>query len=304
LWRAFSFAAGVLCVGAHLKGETKLRLLITSVLAISLAGASRADIKVSPSIAKSGDSVHITGGPFSGATSVAFMGASAVFQVDSADAITAIVPPAATTGAIVVTTPSGPLTSAQPFEVVAHQWDAVQDFSLGSNPSGAWTYGVEPSLGGAFSPLTVEEQACATGIACWQNTLAFPNSAEVARNTTPYSLHSQSLVIPTDVLWLGAQDNAVVARWIAPATGNYTITGSFSAVDLDTRNAVSIDIAILQGGSTSLFSGSFSSFGVEKPFRLNNLALTAGTTIDFVAAYTASPDSDNAGLVARISQLK
>lgn len=122
------------------------------------------------------------------------------------------------------------------------------------------------------------------------------------KNTTSYTLRSQSLVIPANVLWLGAQENAVIARWTAPESGDYAIIGSFSAIDLDTDNAVAIRVAILQDGTTSLFSDTFDSFGVDKSFNLNR-TLSKGATIDFAAAYTTTADSDNIGLKASIKKI-
>jgi hypothetical protein len=90
----------------------------------------------------------IAGSSFTGTSQVTFDGHQAVFQVDSATVITAIVPLAATTCLIEVTTPAGNATSSQIFEVIAKTWDAVQNFSTASNPAGAWSYGWAPSLGG------------------------------------------------------------------------------------------------------------------------------------------------------------
>ncbi|WP_180539669.1 hypothetical protein [Nevskia soli] len=75
------------------------------------------------------------------------------------------------------------------------------------------------------------------------------------------------------------------------------LIGSFCAIDLDTHNAVAIDVAILQNGTRSLFSDTFSTFGEDKSFNLNR-ALSKGATIDFAAAYTTTADSDNIGLKA------
>jgi hypothetical protein len=117
----------------------------------------------------------------------------------------------------------------------------------------------------------------------------------------PDTLLYISVVFPTNVLWLGAQANAVMARWTAPYAGNYSIIGSFQANDTYESK---VNVGILKDGSTFLLTDSFSSFGNAKNFALSNIPLAAGTTIDFELAYTDTANSDNASLVASIDLLK
>lgn len=258
-------------------------------------------VGLSPAVGPPGDAILITGGSFLGTTQVTFAGHQAVFQVDSASAITAIVPLAATTGTVEVTIPSGSETSSQTFGVVAYNWNAVEDFSAASNPAGVWSYGWAPSLGGTFSLLTTPG-GCPTGLSCWQNGLVFPNTAAIERNITPYTLKDQSVIVPNNILWIGAQGNAGIVRWTAPATGHYSIAGSFLSNDFDV--SIPVNVRILANGSTSLFADAFSVFGETKSFSLSNLPLIAGTTIDFEAAYTSTPYNDNVALIATVSLLK
>lgn len=72
-----------------------------------------------PSSGTAGASVTITGTKFTDATAVTFNGVHALFTVQSASQITAVVPDTAQTGPIQVTTPGGTATSAQAFEVTA-----------------------------------------------------------------------------------------------------------------------------------------------------------------------------------------
>ncbi len=66
---------------------------------------------------KVGASVVILGSNLTGATSVTFNGLSAAFTVVSSSEITATVPTGATSGAVVVTTPSGKLKSNKTFRI-------------------------------------------------------------------------------------------------------------------------------------------------------------------------------------------
>jgi hypothetical protein len=69
----------------------------------------------SPSVGGPGTSVTITGGNFTGATSVSFNGTSASFTVTDDSHISATVPSGATAGTITVFNPSGSGTSAGSF---------------------------------------------------------------------------------------------------------------------------------------------------------------------------------------------
>lgn len=71
-----------------------------------------------PSADRIGTKVVILGNNLTGTTSVQFNGTSAVFTVVSDTEITATVPAGATTGSIVVTTPSATLESSAPFHVM------------------------------------------------------------------------------------------------------------------------------------------------------------------------------------------
>jgi hypothetical protein len=67
---------------------------------------------------KAGQTVQIIGQGFTGTTSVTFNGvAAAKFTVVSDTYMTAVVPTGATSGAVVVTTPIGTLTSNKDFGI-------------------------------------------------------------------------------------------------------------------------------------------------------------------------------------------
>ncbi|MGH9432741.1 MAG: choice-of-anchor tandem repeat GloVer-containing protein [Terriglobia bacterium] len=70
-----------------------------------------------PTAGKAGRVIDVPGQGFTGTTAVSFNGAAATFKVESDTYLRAIVPSGATTGVVTVTTPSGPLTSNQPFRV-------------------------------------------------------------------------------------------------------------------------------------------------------------------------------------------
>ncbi len=86
---------------------------------------------VSPA-AKAGKTIGILGQGFTGTTGVSFNGTAAAYDVVSSTYLTTTVPPGVTTGPVTVTTPSGTLTSNQPFRVLP----ALLSFSPSSGPVG------------------------------------------------------------------------------------------------------------------------------------------------------------------------
>ncbi len=74
-------------------------------------------VETAPTNGKAGTKVIILGNKLKGSTSVTFNGTAAVFKVASGTEITTTVPKGATTGPVVVTTPSGTLTSNVNFQV-------------------------------------------------------------------------------------------------------------------------------------------------------------------------------------------
>jgi len=75
-------------------------------------------VKLLLKLGKVGSTVQIFGQGFTGATAVSFNGTPAPFSVVSDTFLTAVVPAGAATGPVVVTTPSGTLTSNVRFTVI------------------------------------------------------------------------------------------------------------------------------------------------------------------------------------------
>jgi hypothetical protein len=84
-----------------------------------------------PTSGPAGTRVLLSGGGFSGASSVSFNGTTASFAVSSTTSITATVPSAATSGPITVTTPSGSAASIGVFTLTA----GAVNFSLSASPT-------------------------------------------------------------------------------------------------------------------------------------------------------------------------
>jgi hypothetical protein len=176
----------------------------------------------------------------------------------------------------------------------ASSYNAVTDFSLASNPNGAWSYLVSGTLLG--NPTS--NNPSFVGLDYWWNGQAIPNSSIVAWNSTGSTqTYSSTVVLPPNVLLLDVELNANVdVRFTAPATGAYSITGYFLGVDTSER---SHSVTILDNG-TSIFTGTIASYNQNDPFGLTE-TLAAGDTIDFESLTPGAFSNLGTGLSATVA---
>jgi hypothetical protein len=106
----------------------------TSNLTFTVTQSPPTITSLTPSSGAVGTSVSISGGGFSGASSVKFNGTAASYTVNSSTSITAVVPGGATSGPISITTPYGTGTSASSFTVIAAP--TIASFTPNQGPVG------------------------------------------------------------------------------------------------------------------------------------------------------------------------
>ena len=179
-------------------------------------------------------------------------------------------------------------------------YSARNDFSIGGNPNGVWSYGILSSFtGGTFTLFsTAESDRDFTGERAWDNNGAFPNRAAVYDNTSGAQVANGSVVVPPGQLILDGESTTADVRWTAPAAGTYNVTGLFQR---DDTSAAPVSVRIIENGTTTLFSAdNFTNNGSQQLFALSNLTLPAGTTLDF-AEGAAQANNDSTGLQATIS---
>jgi hypothetical protein len=174
-------------------------------------------------------------------------------------------------------------------------WDAVNDFSLSSNPNGAWSYGtLSNGTSGTFTAFT-----SATGnsfVINWGT-----STSAVTKNITSGTYDYYTNVLPTNVLMLSPGSPDADVRWTAPVTGDYSCSGVFSRVDTTNYNAV--DVGVSESQITMFEVDNFITYGVSEPFNFGDLYLTAGTTLDFWAYTPNGGGYYGTGFAATITEI-
>jgi hypothetical protein len=164
-------------------------------------------------------------------------------------------------------------------------WSAVPNFTITTNPNGAWSYGWEGSLGAPFSIYPLTDTTSVPGMNAWLEDGTYPfNPPYVARNVTTKTICYETYCVPVTYLQFhpSSDDQYSVVRWTAPAQGVYTLEGAF--VGLDSGGPTTTDVHVLVNSTVSLFQGEISSFDQPLPFQ-ETVALRAGDTVDFAVGF-------------------
>jgi hypothetical protein len=179
--------------------------------------------------------------------------------------------------------------------------NAEGDFSTGSNPNGAWSYGWTTTLGSAFNLDSVSTNTYAgTGLGGWLTTLAPDGSPLVLHNGTGSEITLGNSTFEPGQLALGPGQNLQysVLRWTAPSSGAFNIFASFSGLSAlgDTS-----DVYILHDG-VSIFDANVTGTHLPKAYS-GSQTITAGDTIDFVVGVGSDGnyDEDLTSLTASIA---
>jgi PEP-CTERM motif len=189
---------------------------------------------------------------------------------------------------------SGPFNGQARADMV---YNAVNDFSLASNPNGVWSYGSLSALtGGTFTADqdTIINQSY-TGQEAWFNGQALPNSSIVEKNASGSTQTYATITLPTNLLRLDGQSGTADVRFIAPTAGVYSVSGLFQRID---NGGESVNVGVDLNG-VALFSASFATFNAQEMFDLSNLNLAAGDVLDFVEG-APQYNNDSTGLEVTI----
>lgn len=210
-------------------------------------------------------------------------------------------------------------------------WDISSNFSTTNNPSGAWTYGWVPSLGGTFSAYT----ACKSigPVQDFGNTRWWVTSGEGAAewdcqhgsiyknmdNSASYGnsgIGMEPYMVLSDSPYNDANKKCV-ARWTSPINGILTIsskfTGQYNHVGV---NRTESDIWIVKNNQTGspVFNGHISgyaglstnsytdSYGTNPVVTYSgSITINLGDTVDFVVASSRNWNGDVTGLAITLT---
>ena len=110
---------------------------------------------------------------------------------------------------------------------------------------------------------------------------------------------ANTVVLPTNLLRLDGENFIADVRWTAPATGTYNLAGLFQRIDTVSHP---VNVAIVENTTTNLFLVSnFTTYGNQALFNLSNVALAAGTTLDFAEAPAFDGNYDSTGFNVTIT---
>jgi len=188
----------------------------------------------------------------------------------------------------------------------AQTYDAVKDFSLASNPNGAWSYGSLTKYG---APLALYTETCT-------DMFGFADSAWATQGcNTPYVFHNDSsqticfetICVPPNYLQLDIGNNGAgpfisVVRWTAPQTGTYIIDASAEGLDWD--GPTSTDFRVIYNTNRILFTVAIDSYELPFSFR-QRLPVSIGDTLDFTVdmGKDGGWNFDSTGVEIKIGQV-
>jgi len=233
---------------------------------------------LSPTSGLAGILVIITGTNLAGATAVSFNGAASVFTVNSATQITATVPAGATSGSVVVATPSGP-SNGLAFTVIPPA-PVISSLSPNSGPVGTAVTLTGTNFGGA---IAVSFNGTAAPFAV--------NSATQITAAVPTGASTGNVAVTTP----GGVSNGLVFTVVAPAP---SITGLAPASG-PVGTAVTITGTNFSGATGVSFNGTAAVFTVANGTTITTtvpagassgpVAVTVGASTSNGVAFTVLP---------------
>jgi hypothetical protein len=194
-------------------------------------------------------------------------------------------------------------------------FNAFNDFSFQSNPvpGGAWQYGDEATMGGAFNLYTAKgtnysQTSGLSNLSCW---IVAPGQVDpnVIKNETGTDMTSNTgawVFIPATVylhMHPGPSGQYTVVRWICPADGIYQLDSAFRSLRTG-GSATTTDVHVLLNNSP-IFNGAINGFYADGdiPYAAT-LPLKACDKLDFEVGFGSNQNYlyDSTGLRASIQK--
>ncbi|HEY1615395.1 MAG TPA: hypothetical protein VGF97_17065 [Rhizomicrobium sp.] len=166
-------------------------------------------------------------------------------------------------------------------------WDVASEFTDATNgTSGVWSYCEEATLNASCTLLPVVTNPYSGNILGWTNAAGYPIVEHNVNQTSYVATGAGGPVTFAPhgmMMHPGANCEYAVARFTAPYTGKYKISGQFFGLDDNGSETtadvhISVNSALHFNGSVNLNNATthFSSFTVQ-----NGITLAAGNTVDF-----------------------
>jgi len=182
----------------------------------------------------------------------------------------------------------------------AYTWNVADDFA-GSNPNGQWSYGFSTTLTGAITLYNqFMDNSGSGGMQRWDFGGTDPN---VTHNPQTYTYNVGSAFWPAGSFSLhpGQSGQFSHARWVAPASGMFSLQATFTGFDTYPTTS---DVHILVNG-VQVFGDLINGYGptYAKSYANASVSLGQGDTLDFVVGWGSNNDYafDTTGLSAQIT---
>lgn len=187
--------------------------------------------------------------------------------------------------------------SAQAVVDPQSHYDNANDFSIASNPNGAWSYGYALTLGGALNYFTTS--GTVNGLEAWYTPELYSLGTPVVyRNATDTAVTGGSATIyGYEAGFHPGPTSLAVYRFTAPNAGSFLVEATFFLQD---TNATGVNVHVMKNGGTNLYS---SPMTLAQSYRSwsGTVTLGAGGTIDFAVDNGGSFFYDSTGLGVQIS---
>jgi len=181
-------------------------------------------------------------------------------------------------------------------------YDAVRDFSIQSNPNGAWSYGYLETWGAPFTLYSTGE-ICIPNVSSWRIPDCYTDSPGIYHNETTEPVCWMTWCLPPDYLLMDPRSQPTNLRWTAPFSGNYVMQATF--VGLDWEAPTSTSVYVLIDSKTTVLSGPIHSYAWPLTFTQRG-SVRAGDTVDFIVDWGKDADFnyDATGLKVKIWSLQ
>ena len=196
--------------------------------------------------------------------------------------------------------------SAQTQNPATPDYDAVQDFSIISNPNGVWSYGWLSSLGSPLNLYAVTDTTTVTGMSAWLESGTYSdNPPFVAHNDTSTVICFGTFCVPRTYLHLhpGPNNEVAVVRWTAPSSGSFRVQGAVTGLDFQFPTTTSFYVVL--NSNRYLFSATIDSYKSPLSFH-RMLTVSAGYTLDFAVDFGQNGNylGDSTGIQFKVTQVE